>query len=360
MPIYSEVLVREGQDGLRVKLAGVIAVLVLANLLVWGWATSAFSAQPVLMGMAVLAFSLGLRHALDADHIAAIDNVTRKLMQDGKRPVSVGLFFALGHSAVVVIASIAVASTARSFADQLAPYREIGGLLGTSTSALFLLAIAAANLNVLVTVYGALRSSNDGLTLRDEEIDALLLRRGWLARLLAPVLGLVSESWHLFPIGFLFALGFETASEVSLFGLAAGASSEVSGWTILIFPLLFTAGMTLLDTVDGILMLGAYGWAYRKPKRKLFYNLTVTSISVLVAFLIGGLEVLGLIAQRLGVDGGFWGWIVELNGSFGTLGCAIVVLFVVSWGVSVAVYRWRHSDRLDEGADACVRHEICR
>ncbi|MDR3466088.1 MAG: HoxN/HupN/NixA family nickel/cobalt transporter [Xanthobacteraceae bacterium] len=350
MLIHGGALECEGRGGFRAKLAGVITALILANLLAWGWAASAFSAQPVLMGMALLAFSLGLRHALDADHIAAIDNVTRKLMQEGMRPVAVGLFFALGHSAVVVIASIAVASTARSYADQLAPYREIGGLLGTSASALFLLAIAAANLSVLVAVLGALRGGNDGRTLRDEEVDALLVRRGWLARLLAPVFGLVSQSWHLFPVGFLFALGFETASEVSLFGLAAGASSEVSGWTILIFPLLFTAGMTLLDSVDGILMLGAYGWAYRKPTRKLFYNLTVTSISVLVAFLIGGIEVLGLIAQRLDLDGGLWAWIVELNASFGMLGCAIVVLFVVSWGVSVAIHRCRRHDRIDEGA----------
>ncbi len=348
MTTHSEALVHDGQRNFRVKVAGMFAVLVLANLLVWGCAVTSFSAQPVLMGMAILAFSLGLRHALDADHIAAIDNVTRKLMQEGKRPMSVGLFFALGHSAVVVIATIAVASTARSMADQLAPYREIGSLLGTSASAVFLIAIAAVNLSALVAIFGAIRGSSDGRILRDEEVDELLSRRGWLARLLEPVFRLVSKSWHVFPIGFLFALGFETASEISLFGLAAGASSEVSGWAILIFPMLFTAGMTLLDTVDGILMLGAYGWAYRKPVRKLFYNLAVTLISVLVAFLIGGIEALGLISQRLGLNGEFWSWVVDLNANFGTLGCVIVGLFVVSWGGSVAFYGLRR-DQIDEG-----------
>lgn len=339
---------RPERDGFRARLIGLVGGLLLANLLMWLWAAAAFAGRPVLMGMAVLAFTLGLRHALDADHIAAIDNVTRKQMQDGKRPVAVGLFFALGHSAVVLIASMAVAFTARSFAEQFAPYREIGGVVGTSISALFLLVIAAANLSVLVGVLRALRQSRRGRVLRDEDIDAILMGRGFLVRLLAPVFSLVSKSWHLFPIGFLFALGFETASEVSLFGLAAGASSNVSGWTIMIFPLLFTAGMTLLDTVDGILMLGAYGWAYRRPERKLFYNLTVTSLSVLVAFVVGGIEVLGLIGQRLQLDNEFWASVAGLNANFGVLGCAIVVLFAISWAASVVLFYSRRRGRIGD------------
>lgn len=339
---------RPERDGFRARLIGLVGGLLLANLLMWLWAAAAFAGRPVLMGMAVLAFTLGLRHALDADHIAAIDNVTRKQMQDGKRPVAVGLFFALGHSAVVLIASMAVAFTARSFAEQFAPYREIGVVVGTSISALFLLVIAAANLSVLVWVLRALRQSRRGRVLRDEDIDAILMGRGFLVRLLAPVFSLVSKSWHLFPIGFLFALGFETASEVSLFGLAAGASSNVSGWTIMIFPLLFTAGMTLLDTVDGILMLGAYGWAYRRPERKLFYNLTVTSLSVLVAFVVGGIEVLGLIGQRLQLDNEFWASVAGLNANFGVLGCAIVVLFAISWAASVVLFYSRRRGRIGD------------
>jgi high-affinity nickel-transport protein len=212
MSTYSQSLPEKNSDGFRRRLVGVLSALILANLLAWGWALTAFAAQPVLMGTAVLAYSLGLRHALDADHIAAIDNVTRKLMQEGKRPVAVGLFFALGHSAVVMLASVAIAVTAKSFTDEVAPYRKIGGIIGTSASALFLFIIATANLIVLAGVYRAFRKVRNDEDVRDEDIDALLQQRGWLARLFRPLFRFVSKSWHLFPIGFLFALGFETAS----------------------------------------------------------------------------------------------------------------------------------------------------
>jgi nickel/cobalt transporter (NiCoT) family protein len=175
-------------------------------------------------------------------------------------------------------------------------------------------------------------------------IDALLQQRGWLARLFRPLFRFVSHSWHLYPIGLLFALGFETASEISLFGLSAQSSNAVSR-SLLIFPALFAAGMTLLDTSDGILMLGAYGWAYRDPMRKLFYNLTITSVSVLVALVVGGIETLGLIANRLHLQGVFWNAIADLNENFGALGYGIVALFVVSWGVSFFVYRFKRYDR---------------
>ena len=335
-------------DGFRERIIGVLAVLIAANLLAWGWALIPFGGKPVLIGTAVLAYRLGLRHALDADHIAAIDNVTRKLMQEGKRPVTVGLFFALGHSAVVLLASVAVALAANSLIGQFAAYREIGGLIGTSVSALFLLIIAAANLVVLGGVYRAFRKVRSGEVVRDEEIDALLQQRGWLARLFRPLFQFVSKSWQLFPIGFLFALGFDTASEISLFGLSAGASSDVSNWSILIFPTLFAAGMTLIDTIDGVLMFGAYGWAYRNPIRKLFYNMTITSVSVLVALAIGGIETLGLLAGQLGLEGQFWDWISRLNANFGALGCGIVALFVVTWIVSMIVYHSNGYGRRDK------------
>jgi nickel/cobalt transporter (NiCoT) family protein len=350
MSTYSQNLPENNSDGFRRRLVGVLSALILANLLAWGWALTAFAAQPVLMGTAVLAYSLGLRHALDADHIAAIDNVTRKLMQEGKRPVAVGLFFALGHSAVVMLASVAIAVTAKSFTDEVAPYRKIGGIIGTSASALFLFIIATANLIVLAGVYRAFRKVRNDEDVRDEDIDALLQQRGWLARLFRPLFRFVSKSWHLFPIGFLFALGFETASEISLFGLSAGASNETSNWSILIFPMLFTAGMTLVDTIDGILMLGAYGWAYRKPIRKLFYNMTITSISVLVALVIGSIETLGLMANHFNLEGGFWSWIVDLNANFGALGYGIAALFVASWALSIIIYRGSGYHRLDRTA----------
>jgi high-affinity nickel-transport protein len=348
MPAVSEIFPDEKSDGFRERVIGVLALLVAANALAWGWALIAFEMQPVLTGTAVLAYSLGLRHALDADHIAAIDNVTRKLMQEGKRPVSVGLFFALGHSAVVLLASVAVALAANSLTGQFTAYREIGGVIGTSASALFLFIIAAANLVVLSGVTRAFRKVRRGEVVRDEDIDALLQQRGWLARLFRPLFRLVSASWHLFPIGFLFALGFDTASEISLFGLSVGASGNVSSWSILVFPALFTAGMTLVDTIDGVLMLGAYGWAYRNPTRKLFYNMAITSVSVVVAVVIGGIEVLGLLAGHFSLDGQFWRWISGLNAGFGALGFGIVAFFAASWIVSVIFFHWSGFGRRDE------------
>lgn len=332
----------------RGRVIVVFSVLIAANLAAWAWAMTAFSGQPVLLGTALLAYSLGLRHALDADHIAAIDNVTRKLMQDGKRPVTVGLFFALGHSTVVLVASLAIALAAKSLTDQFAGYREIGGIIGTSTSALFLFVIAAANLVVLVSVYRAFRKVRRGEIVHEADVDELLQQRGFLARLLRPLFRFVSHSWQLFPMGLLFALGFETASEISLFGLAAQASSNTSHWSILIFPVLFAAGMTLVDTADGILMLGAYGWAYRNPIRKLFYNMTITSVSVVVAVVIGGIETLGLMAGRLGLEGPFWDVVEDLNSNFGAIGYIVVGLFAASWLISLVIYRANGYDRYDE------------
>lgn len=336
--------------GFRGRIVGIYGLLIIANLTAWIWAFVAFAHRPVLIGTAVLAYSLGLRHAIDADHIAAIDNVTRKLMQEGKRPVAVGFFFALGHSTVVVIASIAVALTANALSRELASYRKIGGIVGTSASALFLFIIAIANLIVLRGVYRAFRVAERGDNVTEEQIDALLHQRGWLARLFRPLFRFVSQSWHLYPIGLLFALGFETASEISLFGLSAQASDAVSNWSLLIFPTLFAAGMTLVDTTDGVLMLGAYGWAYRNPLRKLFYNLTITSVSVLVALVVGGIETLGLLANQFQLQGAFWNTISGLNDNFGALGYGIVALFIVSWGASFLVYRFKRYDlhaRLD-------------
>jgi len=309
-----------GLAGLRGRIAGIYGLLIFANVAAWIWAFIAFAGQPVLIGTAVLAYSLGLRHAID-------------------------FFFALGHSTVVVLASVAVALTASALNDQLASYRQIGGIIGTSASALFLFIIAIANLIVLRGVYRAFRLVERSEDVSEETIDELLQQRGWLARLFRPLFRFVSESWHLYPIGLLFAFGFETASEISLFGLSAQASNTVSSWSILIFPALFAAGMTLIDTTDGVLMLGAYGWAYRNPLRKLFYNLTITSVSVLVALVVGGIETLGLIAGQFHLEGAFWDAISDLNSNFGVLGYGIVALFVLSWGISFIVYRSRGYDR---------------
>jgi len=331
--------------GVRRRIVAVCGLLIAANLAVWAWAFATFGGQPVLLGTAFLAYSLGLRHALDADHIAAIDNVTRKLMQEGRRPVAVGLFFALGHSTVVILASIAVAVAAQAANARLAALRDVGGIVGTSVSTLFLFVISIANIVVLRGLFRAFQRVKGGEELPEEDIDTLLAQRGWLARLFRPLFGLVATSWHLYPIGLLFALGFETASEIGLFGISAQASKGLSAWAILIFPALFAAGMTLIDTADGIVMLGAYGWAYVRPVRKLFYNLTITSVSVVVALVVGGIEALGLLAGRLRLTGAFWEMISGLNANFGALGYGIVAFFIASWIASMAFYRYKGYDR---------------
>jgi high-affinity nickel-transport protein len=330
--------VRGGGDGFRERLVVVFAVLGVGNVAAWVWALTELGGQPALLGTAVLAYSLGLRHALDADHIAAIDNVTRKLLQENKRPVAVGFFFALGHSAVLVLASLVVGFAASTLIEKLTAWREIGSVAGTLASTLFLIAIALANLVVLGNLLGALRRARRGKPVRDEDIDSMLQQRGWLARVFRPLFRFVTTSWHMFPLGFLFALGFETASEVSLFGLAAETSQKVSSTAILVFPALFAAGMTLIDTLDGVLMLGAYGWAYQDPKRKLFYNAAITSISVAIALVIAGVEALGLIADYFGLQGVFWDGVSGVNANFGGLGFGIVMLFVVCWIVSIVVF----------------------
>ena len=274
------------------------------NLGAWAWAIIAFHHFPVLLGTAFLAYSFGLRHAVDADHIAAIDNVTRKLMQEGKRPVAVGFMFSLGHSTIVVIGSIAIAATALALQHRIDHVRDIGAILGTLVSTLFLFAIAIANLIILRAVYRTFQSVRRGEPYVDEDFDLLLGSRGFLARLFRPVFRMIRSSWHMYPLGLLFGLGFDTATEIGLLGIsAAEASKGLSLWSILVFPALFAAGMSLIDTTDNILMLGAYGWAFVKPIRKLYYNLTITSVSVIVAFAVGGIEALGLLASQFHLTG---------------------------------------------------------
>ncbi|MSP95136.1 MAG: HoxN/HupN/NixA family nickel/cobalt transporter [Alphaproteobacteria bacterium] len=308
----------------------------------------AFHDSPVLLGTALLAYSFGLRHAVDADHIAAIDNVTRKLMQEGQRPASVGLFFSLGHSTVVVLATVAVAIGA-SYLQSDESFRDVGGVIGTSVSALFLFAIAITNLVILIGVYKTFRHVKNGGRFVEEDLDILLSQRGLLlGRIFRPLFRFIRASWQMYPLGFLFGLGFDTATEIGLLGIsAAQAADGLSPFALLIFPALFTAGMALIDTLDSVLMLGAYGWAFVKPIRKLYYNLTITAVSVLVALLIGSVEALGLIAEKLQLHGMFWDWILMLNDQLGPLGYVIVGLFVVSWLISIAIYRLKGYDRLE-------------
>ncbi len=334
--------------GLRRRIAGIYAVLAVLNGGAWAWAFLAFHAQPLLLGTGLLAYTFGLRHAVDADHIAAIDNVTRKLMQDGRRPVAVGFFFALGHSAVVLLVAAAVAATAAAMQNRFEAWKGVGGVVSTAASALFLFLIAAMNIVILRGVWRAFRQLRQGGGFDPHDLDTLLDGRGLLARLFRPVFRLVSRSWHMLPVGFLFGLGFDTATEVSLLGISsAEAAHGVSLWSVLVFPVLFAAGMSLVDTTDGVLMLGAYEWAFVRPVRKLYYNLTITLVSVAVALLIGGIEALGLLVDQLDLRGPVWNAIGALNGNLNALGFAVIGLFVASWALSFLIYRLKGYDRLE-------------
>ena len=336
---------------LKARVAFVFAVLIAANIAVWTWALVAFRDYPLLLGTAALAYSFGLRHAFDADHIAAIDNVTRKLMQEGKRPVGVGLFFSLGHSTIVVALSVGIAIFSSALQDRFDAFKTYGAVAGTLVSAAFLFAIAIANLFVLASTWRAFARVRAGGA-DDADLDATM-GGGLMARLFRRVFRTVGSSWGMYPIGLLFGLGFDTATEVGLLGISATQAAQgLPIWAILVFPALFTAGMTLIDTADSVLMLGAYGWAFVKPQRKLFYNLTITATSIVVALLVGGLEVLNLVGDRLGLTegGGFWGAIGSLNDNFGMLGYVIVGLFALSWIASAALYRAGGWDDLEATA----------
>ena len=332
----------------RGNVFAIYGILAVINVGAWAWAVLAFRHYPVLLGTALLAYSFGLRHAVDADHIAAIDNVTRKLMQAGKRPVAIGFMFSMGHSTVVFLGSAAIAATALSLQHRVDAIRHIGGFVGTLISVLFLFGIAAVNLVVLRSVYVTFQNVRRGERYVDEDLDLLLAGRGFLSRLFRPMFNLIGRSWHMYPLGVLFGLGFDTATEIGLLGIsAAEASRGLSIWSILVFPTLFAAGMSLIDTTDNILMLGAYGWAFVKPIRKLYYNMTITLVSVVVAVVVGGLEALGLIAGQFHFQGSFWGLVARLNDNFGLLGYLIIGIFAMSLLLSIWIYNWRGYDELE-------------
>ena len=337
-----------GGGALRRRVIFLLGALIAANVLVWIWAATVLHGHAALLGSAMLAYTFGLRHAVDADHIAAVDNATRKFMQMGQRPVAAGLFFSLGHSTIVVLMSIAVGVASAAVSTRTANWKVVGGFVSTSASALFLLLLALFNVLVLMSVWRTFRAVRRGESFSEDDFDILLNSRGLLARVFRPLFGMVAKSWHLFPIGFLFGLGFDTATEVALLGIAATESANgASFWMLLVFPALFTAGMSLIDTADGILMLGAYGWAFLKPVRKLYYNLTITAVSVMVAALIGGVETLGLIGRGLALEGSFWDAVAALNESFSVLGYVIVGVFALSWIVSALIYRIMGLDDID-------------
>ena len=311
-----------------------LAVVVPAHL-------SMGSAGAFTAGVGLTAYVLGLRHALDADHIAAIDNTTRKLMTDGQRPMSVGLFFSLGHSTVVfalaVLFGLGVRWIAGPVEDSGSTLHAITGVVGPSVSGSFLLLIAAVNVSVLAGIVRAYRAGRRG-EIGERELAERVTGGGAMSRLLARVTRTITRPWQMYPLGILFGLGFDTATEVGLLFLAGGAAGAGLPWyAVLTLPVLFAAGMSLLDTIDGSFMNFAYGWAFSNPVRKLYYNVTVTGLSVVVAVVIGGIEIASVLADRLGLQGGLWDAVsgVDLN----LVGYAVVGLFAVTWLAAVLVWR---------------------
>ncbi|BCQ54202.1 HoxN/HupN/NixA family nickel/cobalt transporter [Burkholderia gladioli] len=325
------------------------AGLIGANLAAWIWALMALHDHPLLLGTAALAYGFGLRHAVDADHIAAIDTVTRKLMQDGKRPFSVGLFFSLGHSTIVILATLGIAISALALRSRFDGFKAVGGTIGTAVSAGFLLVLALINLVILRDIWRRYRRARaagaEAAAHHEHEAGSHHhAPGGLLTRLLRPLFRLVTRSAHMYPVGLLFGLGFDTATEIGLLAIAAAQANQgLPLHAVLVFPALFTAGMTLIDSTDNVLMVHAYGWAMDDPKRKLAYNLSITFVSAAVALVIGGVEALGLAADKLGLAGGFWDAIGAINERFGAIGYGIVALFLACWVGSILFHRWRRA-----------------
>ncbi|HMA35266.1 MAG TPA: HoxN/HupN/NixA family nickel/cobalt transporter [Chloroflexia bacterium] len=343
--LFARILNDQSQE-VRSKVISMYVVLVLFNVIIWALTLLVSTQYAFVLSTGLLAYTFGLRHAVDADHIAAIDNVTRKLMQDGKRPVAVGFFFSLGHSTIVILLSALIAVAASFVQNTIPDLKNIGGLIGTSVSALFLYAIGIINLLVLIDVYRMFRKVTRGGSYSEETLEQFLQQRGMMNRFFGRIVRQIDRSWKMYPLGVLFGLGFDTASEVALLGIAASTSANgMPVIYVLLFPLLFTAGMTLLDTTDSIMMLGAYGWAFVKPVRKLYYNLNITLVSVLIALVVGTIEVLSIVASQLNLQGGFWGWVSNLD--FETLGYVIIGIFVVSWVSSTLWYKIKKYDDID-------------
>ena len=328
-----------------------LMLAVILGLHLVGWVTLVFIVDPARLslgskafgiGVGLTAYTLGLRHAFDADHIAAIDNTTRKLMNDGQRPLAVGFFFSLGHSTVVFALAVLLATGVKAIIgpveDDSSTLHHYTGLIGTSVSGAFLYLIAILNIVVLVSILRVFARMRRG-DYDDAELEQQLENRGLLNRFLGRFTKSITKSWHMYPVGLLFGLGFDTATEIALLVLAGTSAAAGLPWfAILCLPVLFTAGMCLLDTIDGSFMNFAYGWAFSNPVRKIYYNITITGLSVAVALLIGSIELLGLFAGQLQWRGPFWDWLGGLD--LNAVGFVVVGIFVATWAIALLVWRY--------------------
>lgn len=324
--------------GTKTKIVAVLCLLLALNVLLWLLVWSQSARYGFLLSTGWLAYGFGLRHAVDADHISAIDNTTRKLMQEKQRPVGVGFYFSLGHSTIVLSLCAALALSTAYVQKHMPQWHNLGGVVGTIVSGLFLYVIGLINLVVLWNLAKTVRDIRRGKDIEEQQIANFLDQRGLLGRLFRPLLKMVRHSWQMYFVGFLFGLGFDTASEVGILAIAArSGQSGVPFWVIMLLPLLFMAGMCLIDSLDGILMLGAYGWAFVKPIRKAYYNLAITILSVLVAFVVGTYELLQILGSQFHLKGRLWSFLDHLN--FDNLGFFIIGTFLLGWAVSAFVYK---------------------
>jgi nickel/cobalt transporter (NiCoT) family protein len=326
------------------RLGGFSAGVVLLHVLGFGLFLYYLPRNPALTGLATLAYTFGLRHAFDADHIAAIDNTTRKLLQDGKRPLGTGFFFSLGHSTIVFSLTAGLAVAAGTVHSQLPTLQTYGSTIGASVSGLFLLLIGALNLLVLLEVVGVFRRMKRG-SYDEQDLERALLNQGFLARFLLKRVGSrIDASWKMYPLGVLFGLGFDTATEIALLAVAAGvATHDVPFLAVISLPLIFAAGMSLMDTADGAFMSHAYGWAFSSPVRKVYYNISVTSLSVAVAWFVGAIELLQVLAAKLALHGRIWSLLESLN--VGRLGYVVVGLFAATWLCSLTLWKTRRIEQ---------------
>ncbi len=338
---------RAFDPGERMRLLALVAIIVALHVAGLAMLFAHAAVDPTFIGLGGLAYAFGLRHAFDADHISAIDNTTRKLLQERKRPVAVGFFFSIGHATVVFLIAIALGFAAKAIVEgivgpggQGGELRSVGATIGTSVSGVFLLLIGLLNLLILLDIVRVYREMRRGEHDR-ESLQTELTSGGFMTRLFGRLFKLVTQSWHMYFIGFLFGLGFDTASEVALLAISAGAAANGFPFTAVIaLPLLFAAGMALMDTIDGAFMAKAYAWAFSSPIRKVFYNLTMTGLSVFVALFVGVLELSQLLIEKLGLRGQPWDTVASFD--IGAMGFVIVGAFILTWVVAFLIFRLRH------------------
>ena len=336
----SDLILSQGE---KIKLIIMYALIAVATLLGFAASVIVGSLSVLLAGLGIVSYVLGLRHAVDADHIAAIDNTTRKLLQEKQCPFTVGMWFSLGHSTIVVGLIVAMVFATRAVIGHIPALQSGGAIIGTAVSGGFLWAIGIVNLVIVLSIYRMFKEMRRD-KMNQNELEILLDNCGIMNRYFRPLFRVVKKPWQIYPIGVLFGLGFETATEITLIAISIGigVSSSVPVWMILVLPFMFTCGMVLVDTTDGVTMGAAYVWAFSNPLRKIYYNLTITVISVFVALAIGTVELLQVIATELNLTGPLWRWLTSLD--FETIGYGIISIFLASWLIAVAIWKYKRFD----------------